>query len=99
MARGSTPGSRRMAPSTARSASRLCGGILPGSSTSAAMLPSRATAALIPGDRHRQRRRDVVGKANGHLVLAQGLDRLLQLHPALLDHDLVPLQELDDVLG
>ena len=37
MARGSRPGSSRMAPSTARSASRLCGGTLPGTSILVAM--------------------------------------------------------------
>ena len=37
MARGSRAGSSRMAPSTARSASRLCGGILPGTSIVVAM--------------------------------------------------------------
>src|SRR5262249_5375629 len=83
MARGSRAGSSRMAPSTARSASRLWGGILPGSSTLVAM--AGRAVGLLGRDRHRQRRRHVSVEADRHLEVAGRLDRLLELHASLLD--------------
>src|SRR5688500_17916394 len=94
-------GSRRIAPRMARSASRLCGGILPGSSTTVATVvpPDRpGRSPLLAGHGHFEGRRHVLVEPDRDLVLPERLDGLLQLHAPLLHRQLVLPQELDDVL-
>src|SRR6266849_5383359 len=80
--------SRRRAPRTARSASRLCGGILDG----------KSTGGLFARDVDFELRHDVLVQPDRDHGLAERLDRLDQADPPALDLDRVLLQELHQVL-
>src|SRR5919198_2934247 len=90
MTRGSVSRpSRRTAPSTARSASRLCGGILDGRSKALSLFPNDVDLELcghlvVETDRHRR--------------LPERLDRLVELDSTPLYLDALLLQEVHDVL-
>src|SRR3990172_11994287 len=91
MTRGSVSRpSRSTAPSTARSASRLCGGILDGRSNG---------GPLVADDVHSELRRDVLVQPHRDRGLAERLDRLVEVEAPPLDLDAVPREEVDDVLG
>src|SRR6266545_2339158 len=95
MARGRLSRSRRMAPRTARSASRLWGGILaPRSSVSVA-----TEELLLAEDRYLELRRDAGVEPDGYRVLPECLDRLVERDAPALDLDPGPAEEIGDVLG
>src|SRR3990172_5792803 len=91
MTRGSVSRpSRSTAPGTARSASRLCGGILDGRSTG---------DPLVADDVDPELRRDVLVQPHRDRGLAERLDRLLEAEAPPLPLDAVAREEVDDVRG
>src|SRR5689334_12242980 len=89
-------GSRRIDPMIDISASRSCGGIRPAASGSVVAMPEFLT---VLGDDHVDARGNVAVQLQRHLVLAERLDRLLQVDLVAVDlHAMLRLEGGGDVL-
>src|SRR5262249_1986842 len=114
MALGRLSRSSRTAPSTARSASRLCGGILEVSRSLSVATSRRPRGALdtpralsvreppgpalLSADGHLELRGDVGVQADGHAELSERLDGLVEPDAPALDVDAVLGEEHGDVV-
>src|SRR5215831_9331630 len=96
MALGRLSRSRRTAPRTARSASKLCGGIL---EVSRSLRVATTATGLLSSDRHLELSGDFRMQADRHAELAERLDRLVEPDATPLDLELVLAEECGDIVA